>query len=67
MFGQGITRVGTDIKDSCVNAESRVHGSRNLFLGGCNVIPTKIACNPTLTAMCYAIEGANAIIADLKS
>jgi choline dehydrogenase-like flavoprotein len=59
--------VGTDAKNSCVDAESRVHGSKNLFLGGCNVIPTQIACNPTLTAICYAIVGADAIVADLKA
>ncbi|KAG9765646.1 hypothetical protein KCU73_g333, partial [Aureobasidium melanogenum] len=62
----GTTRVGKSVGDSCVNKESRVHGSKNLFLGGCNVIPTKIACNPTLTAMCYGIIGAEAIIKDLK-
>ncbi|KAI4758339.1 hypothetical protein E4T52_05936 [Aureobasidium sp. EXF-3400] len=62
----GTTRAGENVEDSCVNNESRVHGSKNLFLGGCNVIPTKIACNPTLTAMCYGIVGAEAIIKDLK-
>ncbi|KAG9519268.1 hypothetical protein KCU93_g8147, partial [Aureobasidium melanogenum] len=62
----GTTRVGENVDDSCVNKESRVHGSKNLFLGGCNVIPTKIACNPTLTAMCYGIVGAEAIIKDLE-
>ncbi|KAH0173012.1 hypothetical protein KCU67_g1484, partial [Aureobasidium melanogenum] len=62
----GTTRVGKSVGDSCVNKEPRVHGSKNLFLGGCNLIPTKIACNPTLTAMCYGIVGAEAIIKDLK-
>lgn len=63
---QGTTRVGESVGDSCVNKESRVHGSKNLFLGGCNVIPTQIACNPTLTAICYGIVGAETIIKELK-
>jgi len=62
----GTTRVGDDVETSCVNKESRVHGSSNLFLGGCNVIPTQIACNPTITAVCFAIVGAEAIIKDLQ-
>ena len=61
----GTTRVGKDVQDSCVSKESRVHGSENLFLGGCNVIPTPIACNPTITAVCFAIVGAETIIREL--
>lgn len=62
----GTTRVGEDVKTSCVSKESRVHGSENLFLAGCNVIPTQIACNPTLTAICFAIVGADTIISELS-
>jgi hypothetical protein len=65
-FGKEVRRVecqDTDIKDSIVNSELRVYGSKNLFLSGCNIIPT---CNPTLTAMCFAIIGANVIVKELK-
>ncbi|KAH0365406.1 hypothetical protein KCU65_g6110, partial [Aureobasidium melanogenum] len=62
----GTTRVGESVEDSCIDKDSRVHGSKNLFLGGCNVIPTQIACYPTLTAMCYGIVGAEAIIKEIK-
>ncbi|KAF3914467.1 hypothetical protein AA313_de0203518 [Arthrobotrys entomopaga] len=57
----GTTRVGESNKDSVVDENCKVWGFDNLYLGGCNVIPTQIACNPTLTAICYAIVGAEAI------
>lgn len=38
----------------------------DLFVGGgCGVIPTQSACNPTLTA-CFAIVGARKIIEELR-
>ena len=36
---------------SVVNVESKVHDYDNLWLGGCNVIPDSMACNPTRTAV----------------
>lgn len=50
-----------------VSESSQVWSCKNLYLGGCNVIPTPSASNPTLTAMCFAIEGTNHIIESLKS
>ncbi|KAJ5489871.1 Glucose-methanol-choline oxidoreductase N-terminal [Penicillium expansum] len=57
--GYGITRVGTTKDDSCVNANSCVHNSTNLYIGGNSVIPTCIAGNPMLTTIAYAIKGAS--------
>ncbi|KAF9639304.1 hypothetical protein BFW01_g11110 [Lasiodiplodia theobromae] len=62
----GTTRAGTSVNDSVVDRESRVWGHGNLFLGGCSVIPTQTASNPTLTAIGFAIVGANAIVKELK-
>ena len=38
-------------KVSVVDINSRVHGYINLWLGGCNIIPDSMACNPTCTAV----------------
>jgi len=46
---------------SVVDLDSKVHDYENLWLGGCNVIPDSMACNPTRTAMAYAIRAAEAI------
>ncbi|RPB08343.1 pyranose oxidase [Morchella conica CCBAS932] len=61
----GTTRAGADDKDSVVDKFSKVHNTTNLYLGGNNVIPTRNACNPTLTSMCFAIKGAEQLISEL--
>ncbi|GME59546.1 Pyranose 2-oxidase [Neofusicoccum parvum] len=62
----GTTRAGTKIEDSVVNDKSQVWKCENLYLGGCNVVPGPNASNPTLTAMCFALEGAEDIIKSFK-
>ncbi|ROW01792.1 hypothetical protein VPNG_07782 [Cytospora leucostoma] len=52
-------------EDSVVSKEGRVWGVSNLYLGGCGIIPTGNASNPTLTAACHAIAGADQIIREL--
>lgn len=51
---------------SCCDETSKIWGVENLYVGGINVIPGANASNPTLTAMCFAIKGAEAIRNKLK-
>lgn len=53
-------------KTSVVDRTGLVWGLSNLYLGGCGVIPTGNASNPTLTAACHAIAGARRILAELN-
>ncbi|KAI5926247.1 hypothetical protein F4810DRAFT_725958 [Camillea tinctor] len=62
----GTTRAGTSKEDSVCDRYGRVWGTDNVVVGGCNVIPTGAACNPTLTAICFAIAGADKIIEELS-
>ncbi|KXJ85464.1 hypothetical protein Micbo1qcDRAFT_154203 [Microdochium bolleyi] len=62
----GTTRAGTRVEDSVCDRYGRVWGTSNLVVGGCGVIPTANACNPTLTAMCFAIAGADKMVEELR-
>jgi len=63
----GTYRAGKeDNGESVVDRNSKVWRQRDLYLGGCGVIPTQNACNPTLTAACFAIVGANKIVEELR-
>ncbi|KAI0118221.1 pyranose oxidase [Nemania sp. FL0031] len=55
------------VEDSVVDRTGRVWGQKNLVLGGCGVIPTQNACNPTLTAACFALAAADQMIKELES
>ncbi|KAG7406640.1 Pyranose 2-oxidase [Fusarium oxysporum f. sp. rapae] len=61
----GTYRVGSTPADSVVNKNGKAWGVNDLVLGGCGVIPTQNACNPTLTAACFALAAADKIIEDL--
>lgn len=62
----GTTRAGKeDDGHSVVDKHSKVWRLDNLFVGGCGVIPTQNACNPTLTAACFALVGARKIVEEL--
>ncbi|KAI2469977.1 hypothetical protein F4781DRAFT_392449 [Annulohypoxylon bovei var. microspora] len=52
---------------SVVDCYGRVWGSENLYLGGCGVIRTGNASNPTLTAAAHALAGAEQIVSELPS
>lgn len=52
----GGTRMGEDAAKSVVDADCRVHGMRNLFIGGSSVFPTSGQCNPTTTITTLAVR-----------
>lgn len=64
----GTTRAGKeDDGHSIVDRNSKVWRLENLFIGGCGVIPTQNACNPTLTAACFAIVGARKVVQEIHA
>lgn len=63
----GTYRAGTSKEDSVVDRTGKVWEMENLVLGGCGVIPTGSACNPTLTAACFAIASARQLVQDLDA
>ncbi|KAK3372257.1 hypothetical protein B0H63DRAFT_496837 [Podospora didyma] len=62
----GTYRAGFSELDSVVNKFGKVHRQENLVLGGCGVIPTQNACNPTLTAACFALAAVKNLVEELN-
>ncbi|KAK0220817.1 pyranose 2-oxidase [Armillaria nabsnona] len=62
----GTTRIGTDPATSVADPSSKVHGLKNLWVGGNGCIPDSTACNPTLTSVAIAIKGAESIVKYIK-
>jgi choline dehydrogenase-like flavoprotein len=65
---QGTVRMGeADDGTSVCSPTSQVWGVDGLYVAGNGVIPTSIACNPTLTAVALAVAGARDIAATLTA
>ncbi|RVD89575.1 uncharacterized protein DFL_000578 [Arthrobotrys flagrans] len=63
----GTTRAGTSVENSVVDVNSKVWGVDNLYLGGCGVIAEGMACQPTLTAVGYALQSVERVKTALQS
>jgi choline dehydrogenase-like flavoprotein len=55
----GTTRMSADPKQGVVDADCRVHGLANLYIGGAAVYATAGAVNPTLTLVALSVRLAN--------
>ncbi|MEP6934687.1 MAG: GMC family oxidoreductase [Nitrospirota bacterium] len=61
----GTCRMGNDPKSAVVDAQSRTHDHRNLFIVGSSVFPTVGSPNPTLTIAALALRAAQDITTQL--
>jgi choline dehydrogenase-like flavoprotein len=61
----GTTRMGTDPRTSVVDADCRVHGVDNLFIGSSAVFPTGGASNPTFTMLALCLRMADGLKVEL--
>jgi choline dehydrogenase-like flavoprotein len=52
----GATRMSARPQEGVVNADSRLHGVKNLYIAGCSVFPTGGYANPTLTIVALALR-----------
>jgi choline dehydrogenase-like flavoprotein len=65
---QGTVRMGAaDDGTSVCDPSGRVWGTENLYVAGNGVIPTKTACNPTLTSVALSVIGARDIASRLTA
>lgn len=62
----GTCRMGSDAKDSVVDAECRSHDCRNLYIVGASVFPTGGTANPTLTVAALSLRAAESILKQLN-
>ncbi|KAF8747376.1 GMC oxidoreductase, partial [Rhizoctonia solani] len=69
----GSTRIGNDSNTSVADKNSRVRTEKgdsvysNLWVGGPNCIPDSTVSNPTLTAVAYALQGADDVLRVLQA
>ncbi len=63
----GGTRMGTDPNLSVVDADCKVHGQDNLYIGGSSVFPSGGHANPTLSIVQFALRLADRLEARLDA
>ncbi|WP_347557217.1 GMC family oxidoreductase [Robbsia sp. KACC 23696] len=61
----GTTIMGSDPKDSVVDADCRTHDHANLFIAGCSVMPAVGCVNPTLTGAALSIRIADTLLKEI--
>ncbi len=52
----GGTRMGTDVTKSVVDANCKVHGMENLYVGGSSIFTTSGQCNPTTSIVALSLR-----------
>lgn len=62
----GTTRMSTEASDGVVDANCKVHGLDNLYIGGSSVFPTAGYSGPTMMIMALALRMAEHIEGELK-
>lgn len=62
----GTTRMGTDPRNSVVDADCRLHSVQNLYVAGSAVFPTSSQANPTLTIVALALRLADRLTQKLQ-
>jgi hypothetical protein len=62
----GGTIMGKNIKDSVVNEDLKIHGSKNMYVLGSSVFPTGGHANPTLTIVQLALRLSDTILKKYK-
>lgn len=58
----GLTRMSDDPSDGIVDANCRVHGTRNLYIASASVFPVSGQANPTLSVVAMALRLADHIV-----
>jgi choline dehydrogenase-like flavoprotein len=58
--------MGTDPRESVVDAELKVHGVANLYVASCAVFPAGGSSNPTFTMMALAMRLADRLVTLLR-
>ena len=61
----GTTIMGSNPKDSVVDAACRTHDHSNMFIAGCSVMPATGCVNPTLTGAALSIRIADTLLKEI--
>ena len=67
LHGTGTCSMGTDPRDSVVDARCRVHGIAGLRVVDCSIMPTPVSGNTNGPAMALAVRAAELILEDAQA